>query len=287
MITQIIINSIIAGGIYAVIASGFTLLYGTMNFFNMAYGANFLVGAYSFYLLYRICAFPLIISAILACLFTALLMVLIDRLCYYGFRQKHVPQWTTVVISMSVAILLQAIVTIIFGSNIHMVANGIPAHYAIFGADITPVQIAIIVSVVFIMVIVNTYLKKSKTGKLIRAIANDKTMAKVVGINVERAYIAIIEIVSIMATIAGILVSLDSVVSPIMGSTALLKAIVASIIGGVGNIRGAVFAGILLGFIENFATLFVGSGWADAISLVLIIVLLLARPAAFGITETE
>lgn len=287
MLVQIIINSLITGSIYAAIAFGFTLIYGTMNFFNMAYGVNVMIGAYFFYVFYRMCGIPMAISIILACVITGGLMVGVDRVCYYGFRQKRVPSWTTVAVSMAVGTLFQAVITILFSSSKVTVYGKIPQTFSLpFHANITSIQLISLVTVVTLMIAVSAFLKKTKTGKRIRAITSDKTMAKVVGIDVERIYIAIICISSVLAATAGILYSLDSDLRPTMAATALLKAIVASIVGGIGNIRGALIAAFAIGLIENLAIFFIGSGWRDAIPLVLIVVFMLVKPSAFGIEET-
>jgi branched-chain amino acid transport system permease protein len=287
MIAQIITNSIIAGSIYSLIAFGFTLIYGTMGFFNMAYGANVMLGAYFFFLMYRKLSLPLSVSAIVACLITAIFVLVIDRVCYYGLRQKRSPKWANVVVSMAVAVLIQAFIVIAFGNSVKNVYIGIPPSFEIFGVYITTVQIAIIISAVIIMAVTSAYLQKSKTGKIIRAIANDSTMAKVVGIDVERVYRAVIVLGSLLATSAAILISLNSDLKPTISSSTLLKAIVASIIGGVGSVKGAMFAGLLLGFAENFTILGIGSGWENAVPLVLIVVLMLLKPSMFGIEETK
>ncbi len=287
MIAQTIVNSLIAGSVYSLIAFGFTLIYGAMNFFNMAYGINVLVGAYSFYVAYRLLMLPLLASALFAVLVTAVLMLVIDRLCYYGFRQKRVPRWTNVVVSMAVATLFQAFITIAFGSSKHIVYYGFPKSIHILGIHITTVQIAILACTLVLVVGMSLYLRKTKTGKLIRAISNNKEMAKIVGIDVERVYIAIIIIGSFLATIAGIMIALNSDVQPMINGSSLLKAIIASIIGGVGNVTGAMVAGMLIGFIENFTVLFIGSGWKVAIPLVLIVVMMLMKPSTFGIEEKQ
>ena len=137
------------------------------------------------------------------------------------------------------------------------------------------------------MIVISTYLQRSKTGKIIRAVSNDDTLAKIVGINVERIYTAIIVIGSLLATSAAILASLNTDLKPTISSSSLLKAIIVSIIGGIGNIRGAMLAGFLLGFLENFTILGIGSGWESSIPLVLIVILMLMRPSLFGIEETR
>ncbi len=286
MILQVIVNSLITGSIYATIAFGFTLMYGTMNFFNMGYGANVMLGAYAFYIFYQLCGIPLLLSALLACIVTAGLMLLVDRVCYHGFRQKRVPSWTSVAVSMAIATLATAIITMIFGSSKVQVYGGLPQSFELTpDVHATSVQIVSFVVALLLMAACTLFLRKTKTGTRIRAISNDKWMAKVVGIDVEKVYIIVIALGSVLATVAGILLSMDTDLRPTISSTALLKAIVASIVGGVGNIRGALFAGLLIGFIENFAILFIGSGWRDAIPLVLIVLFMLLKPSVFGIEE--
>ena len=268
------------------IAFGFTLIYGTMNFFNMAYGANVLIGAYAFYIFYHLCKIPLILSILLACLITTLIMLVVDRVCYYGFRQRRVPSWTAVVVSMAVNTFFVSIITIIFGSSKVTVLSKIPKTFELFGTvRISSVQLACFLAAVLLMIAITLFLKKAKMGRRIRAISNDKNMARVVGVDVERVFVAIISVSSILASMAGIFYSMDTDLRPTLAATALLKAIVASIVGGVGNIKGALIAAFAIGFIENFAILYIGSGWRDAIPLVLIIVFMLFKPSAFGIKE--
>lgn len=284
---QIILNSLIAGSIYSLNACGFTLIYGSMGFFNMAYGANVMIGAYVFYAFYRIYAFPVYISIILACLITSLIMLLIDRTCYHGLRQKQVPTWTPVVVSMSISTIILGIVTMVFGSAGLSVFGGIPGRINIFGAYITVIQAIMFFSAISIMIGFTLYLKKSKTGKLIRALSNDKQLALVVGINVEKVYMAIIIAGSFLATIAGVFYGLDSNIRPYMSVLLMTKAIVISIIGGVGDIKGTMRAGFIFGFIENISTLIVGSGWRDAVPLLVILFVMLLKPSVYGIEEEK
>ena len=281
MIAQVIGNSIINGSVYAVIAFGFTLMYGSMNFFNMAYGTNVLVGAYVFYIFHILLGVPIVIAALISCIVTALFMVLIDRVCYFGMRQKRVPSWALVVMSMAVALMLESIISMIFGSKTLFVYEGIPKIYNIFGVNITSVQLIVFVTAVVVMVAASLFLKKTRTGKIIRAISNDRQMATVIGINVEKYFRVIIIVSSTLATVAAVLLALDTDIRPRMSGPALLKAITASIVGGVGNIKGAMLAGMAFGFIENFTTLFIGSGWKDAVALFILVCMMLVFPSYF------
>lgn len=286
MLLQILINSLITGSIYAAIAFGFTLVYGTMNFFNMAYGINVLVAGYVYYVLYSMCGLSIALSCVITCLVTTMLMLLVDRLCYYRFRQRRVPGWTAVAVSMAVATFFTAVISIIFGSAKLTVYKKIPRSIPIFSANITTIQLISLATTVVVMLAMTLFLKKTRTGKMIRAISDDKTMARVVGIDVEKVYIAIISAGSVLASVSGIMYAMDSDLRPTLAATALLKAIVASIIGGVGNIKGALIAAFAIGLVENVSVYFIGSGWRDAIPLVLVIIALIIKPSVFGMEES-
>ena len=228
----------------------------------------------------------IVLSCIITCLVTTVLMLLVDRLCYYRFRQKRVPGWTTVAVSMAVATFFTAVISIIFGSAKLTVYKKIPKSIPIFSANITTIQLISLITTVAVMIAMTLFLKKTKTGKKIRAISDDKTMARVVGIDVEKVYIAIISAGSVLASVSGIMYAMDSDLRPTLAATALLKAIVASIIGGVGNIKGALIAAFAIGLVENAAVYFVGSGWRDAIPLMLVIIALITKPSVFGMEES-
>ena len=287
MISQIIINSIYTGSIYALIAFGFTLIYSTMNHFNMAYGATVMVAGYVFYCLYTLLKMPLFVSIILSCIVMTTFMIGVDRLCYYHFRKKRVPKWTTVVMSMSVATLLGAVMSIIFGNRAKVVYEGIPEIFRVGSFSVTSLQILVFTTAVAIMLAMSILLRKTRYGKLIRAVANNKDMALTVGVNVESVFLVVIALGTSLATCAGCFMSMDSGIRPMMASTALLKAICTSIVGGVGNIKGALIAAFIFGFIENFSVLYIGGGWRDALPIVIIVVMMLIRPAAFGITDNS
>jgi branched-subunit amino acid ABC-type transport system permease component len=287
MAAQIIANSIIIGCVYAVIAFGFTLMYSTMNFFNMAYGATVLVGAYTFYVFYHTLGWPILISATLSCAITSGFMLAIDRICYYKMRQRRVPSWSIVVISMAVALIIESAITIIFGARTLTVYEGFPDGFLVLGAHITTIQVAVLCSAVLIMVATTLFLRLTRTGKIIRALANDKQMATVIGIDVEQMYRIILIVGTTLATVAAVLLAMDTDIRPKMSGPVLLKAIICSVVGGVGNFTGALVAGLVLGLLESLTTLWLGSGWRDAVSLLILVILMLAKPSYFGIQTTE
>jgi branched-chain amino acid transport system permease protein len=287
LLIQLIINGIISGSIYSLNAFGFTLIYGVMNFFNMAHGAIFLLGAYSGYVFYIKLNIYFPIAVIMAIVVVAILMMFIDRIAFYPIRIKKAPGWAFVISSIGVAIMVEACITLLFSSEVRSLKAGpVKPGYELWGAVITRNQLIILITSVVIMLLVTLFLKKTKIGVSMRGIASNPEMATIVGIPVNRIYLVTFAFGSALTAIAGILVSLETDIDPYIGSPALLKAIVASIIGGIGNIPGALFGGLLLGMIENFAVWKIAGGWKDGISLAILILFILIRPSLFGI-ETQ
>jgi len=287
MISQLAMNGLIAGSIYSLNAFGFTLIYGTMRFFNMSYGATFMVGSYFFYIFRNWLGMPFAIALSFSMASISASMLLVDHLTFKRLRQINAPSWAIVMVSIGVAIVLEALITTIFGSDVRMVRSGIQHGYVFFGATITPNQLTIVCASIVFMLGIWLFLKSTKIGKAIRATANDPHMASVVGIDTEKVFKFVIILGSSFACVAGVLVSLESDIEPSIGQAALLKAIVASIIGGIGNIRGAMWGGILLGFVENFGVWKISAGWKDGIALALLLFFILMRPSLFGIEEEK
>ena len=287
MLIQLITNAIIAGSIYSMNAFGFTLIYGTMRFFNMAYGVTFMVGAYLFFAFYIYLHIPLYLAMVLSMAATSTIMILIDSFSYSKLRRIKAPSWAVVMVSIGMAIVIESVVTTIFGSDVRTVRSGIQASYTLVGATITPSQVRILYVSIILVVILWFFLRKTKTGKAIRAAAIDPSMATIVGIDIEKIYRVVIIIGSSLACVAGVLVSLETDIEPTMGQSAQLKAIVASIIGGVGNIRGAMWGGFLLGFVENFGIWKISAGWKDGIALILLLSVIALKPSLFGIEEEK
>jgi branched-chain amino acid transport system permease protein len=278
VVLQLLVNSIVSGAIYALLAFGFTITYGTLNFFNMAHGAAFTVGAYLFYAFWTLVGLPLAGAAALAVTGTALLMVLVDLVAYARLRARHAPSWAMVVSSIGVAIFIEAVISLIFGSDTLSLRRGeVRPGLPILGAIITPNQIVILATAAALVAVLTAYLQMTRAGKALRAMANDAEMGIVIGINPRSTYMSTFALASGLAAIAGCLVALETDVYPTMGQSALLRAIVASIIGGIGNVPGAVLGGLVLGCVENFGVWQLNSGWQDGISLTLLLIFMLIR----------
>ncbi len=288
MLPQLILNGIIAGSIYAVIAIGFTVIYRTVKFFHFAHGVVYTIGAYFAYTLIISLHFNLILSFFLSIVLAALLGIAIDRSVYYPLRQQNASNLIFLLASFGVFIFLQNLIQLIYGAQILTIRTGpIKEGHHFYGAVITDIQILILVVSIILMIFLWLFIQKTKLGKAMRAVADDPVAANVVGINPERIIRTSFAIGSALAGAAGILISFETNIEPTMGFSALLKGIIASIIGGIGSIPGAVLGGFFLGLAENLGIWKISAGWKDCIAFLILIIFLLIRPWGFLGTKTE
>ncbi|HUS90107.1 MAG TPA: branched-chain amino acid ABC transporter permease, partial [Desulfosporosinus sp.] len=243
MIIQIIANGLIVGVVYGLVALGFSLAFRVCKFFHFAHGVIYALGAYLAYSVLRIefsegNSFAVLILAVLGGIIGAgVLGVLIDRLVYKPLRKRKAPNLVFLLASFGVFIFIQNLIQLIFGAQILSIRTGqVKEGHHILGAVITDIQILILIVSVVLCVALWLYIKNTKLGKAMRAVADDPLAASVVGINPEKITLAAFAIGSMLAGAAGILISLETNLEPTIGMNAILKGIIASIIGGIGSI---------------------------------------------------
>jgi branched-subunit amino acid ABC-type transport system permease component len=278
---QIIINGIIAGAIYALIASGFSLIYNLHKFIHIAHGGVYAFSAFvAWFLVAQVGLWiPLAFAATLV--IAMFLGILIDRIVYKPLREKGNDQLTLLIASFGVFIFLESLVLLVFGSDIKNFGLPVSKGFEAFGAIITPIQVVILVTSIIIFILLQVFLKKTKTGKALRAASDNKDIASSIGIDVDKLTILAFAIGSALAATAGIMVGMEYNLVHNMGFMAIIQGATASIIGGIGNVAAAVFGGFLLGLAENVGTWFLPSGMRDAISFVILIIFLLFKPQGF------
>ena len=279
MFIQLIINGLIAGSIYALVALGFTIIYRTVNFFHFAHGAVYAVGAYLAYSLIISLGIHPLLGFILAVVGAGVVGVIINQLVYLPLRRRKAPSLVFLIASFGVFIFIQNLLQLVYGAQILTMHNGqISEGNSFCDAVITDTQILIVVVSVLLAGGLWLYIQKTKLGRAMRAVADDPIAASIVGINPEKIIMVVFAIGSALAGAAGILVSLETNITPTMGMDAILKGIIASIIGGIGSIRGALLGGLLLGLAENLGIWQISAGWKDCIAFAILIVFLLIRP---------
>jgi branched-chain amino acid transport system permease protein len=285
---QFIINGIIAGTIYALIAIGFSIIYRTVKYFHFSHGIVYVTGAYLAYLLFILLGINPLISFLFSIIICCLLGIAIDRFIYYPLRKHKASNLVFLIASFGIFILLQNLIQLIFGAQILTLRTGQVIEGRHFlGAVITDTQILIIIASIVLFFLTWLLIQKTKLGKAIRAVADDSIGARVTGINSEKIITAVFAIGSALAGIAGILVSLETNIEPTMGFNAILMGIIASIIGGIGSIPGALLGGLFLGLAENLGIWQIQAGWKNAIAFGILILFLLFRPSGIMNVKPE
>jgi branched-chain amino acid transport system permease protein len=288
MIQQLILNSIIAGGVYSLIALSFVIIYKTVKFFHFAHGVVYTAGAY---VAYAVVSYWLLtfgdtitiwgwgVAVIIAVAAAAGIGVLIELFVYRPLRQRKASNLIYLLASFGIFIFLQNLIALIFGNQILTIRTGpIKEGHAVLGAVITDNQILILVVSCLLLVGLWVFMQKAKIGKAMRAVSDDAIAASVVGINPNKTIMSAFAIGSALAGIAGILISLETNIEPTMGFNAILKGIIACIIGGIGSIPGAMLGGFFLGLVENLGIWHIQAGWKDTIAFAVLILFLLLRP---------
>lgn len=280
IVPQLIVNSIIAGAIYSMVALGFNLIYGTAKFFDLGYGALTAVGGYAVFFFYKTLGLNLYLSVALGMAISGLVGFLIFRFIYAPLRERKSSSMVLLVASLGAFTALQAIVAILFTSQFQTLSRsaGDERVFDIFGGVITGVQLVILVTGLVIMFVMAFVLKHTMFGKAVKAVGDDEEVSKIVGINTRVVIGKVFIVGSAIAGLAGILVGFDTGIEPTMGLSLLLKGVIASIIGGIGNIYGGVLGAFFLGFIENFGIWKISGEWKDAIAFGVLIIFLLFRP---------
>ena len=279
MFWQLFTNGLIAGAIYALVASGFSLIYSTCKFVHFAHGAVIAVSAYFLYFLFSLLGLNFWLSVIFAILFSSFFGWLLNTVFYRQLRKRKASSVILLIAGFSLLILFESLILLFFGADVKTIGFiKIAKGLEIFGAVITPLQIFIIGSSFLLLLLLFFLMKRTKIGKAMRAVSCNKDVAEVVGISSEKIYSWSFIIGSAIAGIAAILVGLEQNLEPTMGTSLMIKGFTGAIIGGVGSVPGAILGAFLLGFAENFGIWFLPSGYKDAIAFIILFIFLLARP---------
>lgn len=281
MLTQQLINGLTLGSTYALVALGYTLIFGVLEIINMAHGAIFMFGAFVG-LMTVVYYDGSIITAIIASIaVTMILGLLLELLALRPLRgKKGVSHLASLISTIGVAIILENLAHKVFGAETQPFP--IPFNnviYQIGDTRISLVQILIFAIAVTVMVLLQIWLGKTKYGKALRATAENMETASLLGVNTKRIVVMTVLLASALGGLAGVLVGMGfNAVAPTMGISMGLKGLAIIILGGMGNVPGAMAGGLILGVTEVFAVAYGDSAYRDAVAFGMIIVILLLRP---------
>lgn len=285
ILPQLIINGLIAGSIYALAASGFSLVYYILKFQYFSHGAIMSIAAYSFFAFFSTIGLNYILAAFLTIILSILLTLITNWLVYHPLRKRNATPTILLVSSVVLLLLASSLVLVIFGSSTKTISAG--NYNKTFNFNfftITLIQTLIIISVIILFVLLWLILKKTKFGKSMRALADNKDAAQVVGINPEKIYNYTFIISAVLGAVGGILLGLEQNLYPRMGVPIIIKGFIGSVVGGLGSVPGSVIGGIFIGLAENVGVLFLPTSYKDLISFTTLLIFLLFRPnGIFGV----
>lgn len=274
-----LINGLNLGSIYALMALGYTMVYGIAKMLNFAHGDIIMVGAYTLSLVMTNLGMPPIVAVLASVIVCSALGVTIEKIAYKPLRNAS--PLTVLITAIGVSYFLQSVALLIFGSNKRKVDSAITMPGIKIGAlELTGESIITLGVTLIIMIGLMLFIKKTKMGKAMLAVSEDKGAAQLMGINVNQTISITFAIGSALAAVAGVLfVSSYGFVGPYTGSLPGIKAFVAAVLGGIGSIPGAMLGGILLGIIESLSKAYISTNLSDAIVFAVLIIVLLVKPS--------
>ncbi len=276
-----LINGISLGSVYAIIALGYTMVYGIAKMLNFAHGDVIMIGAYVIYIMMSSLGMHPVAAVLVSMIACTILGVTIEKVAYRPLRNAGSPL-AVLITAIGVSYLLQNLALLLFGADTK-VFSSVVSLGTISLADgqlmISSETVVTIVACIVIMVGLTAFVKYTKAGRAMVAVSEDRGAAQLMGINVNGTIALTFAIGSGLAAVAGaLLCSAYPSLSPYVGSMPGIKAFVAAVLGGIGSIPGAMIGGILLGVIENLSKAYISSQLSDAIVFGVLIVMLLVRP---------
>ena len=273
-------NGLSLGSVYAIIALGYTMVYGIAKMLNFAHGDVIMVGAYICFCAMNYLGLNAILSVVLSVIVCTVLGIVIEGIAYRPLRDA--PSLSVLITAIGVSYFLQNAALLIWSSNPKSFTSvvSLPA-LKLFDGEliISSTTIVTVLVCLIIMVVLTLFINKTKIGKAMRACSEDRDAARLMGINVNRTISITFAIGSGLAAIAGVLMcSAYPTLMPTTGSMPGIKAFTAAVFGGIGSIPGALIGGLLLGIIEIFAKAYIGTQFSDAIVFGVLIVVLLIKP---------
>ena len=278
LLGQLLINGAATGGIYALVAVGFAIVYNSTRMLHIAHAAVYSVGGYAFYICSALLGLNYLLAALFAIVVGAILGLLIELCIYRPIRRRGGGANSILIVSIGTASVVQALLALAFSTDTLVVREGALPSVVVGGASITILHVATIVVALLMFFLLTIFLSRSRTGTAIRALSENALLAEVQGLDSGRLYIIIFLLGSALAAIGGILVSLDVGVRPNMGLNAVFTAIVAVIIGGVGSLPGTLAGAFLVGFLQQIVVWKLDTAWQSGMVFAILIVFLIFRP---------
>lgn len=275
---QIFVYGAVISAIYAMLAVGFTLIFGVARILNLAHGSFYALGAYTVYALTAEAQLPLWLAAILAVLFVAAFGILVERVLVRPLRRSML---AVLLITLAVALMVEQVLLLIFGSEARNVPSFVSTSYHFAGVDIGGQRLLALMAGIVALAALWLFMQHTKLGTAILAISQDAEAAQYMGIPSDRIYSIVMGLSAGIAAAAGVLVAPFQTVIPSMGLLPLIKAFAIVVVGGLGSIPGSIVGALLLGYTETIIAFKISIEWSQIVSVAAVLITLILRPAGF------
>ena len=274
--TDILVHGAVTSAIYAMLAVGFTLVFGVARILNLAHGAFYMLGAYFTYLFATLLGLPLALAALAAIAATAGLGWAVER---WLIRPQRDSSMAVMMVTMAFLLVAEQVLLVTFGSEVVNVPAFADAKFSLGGADIGGQQLLTLATAVVALAVLWLLIQRTRAGAAILALSQDPLAAQYMGIPIDRVYGRVVALSAALAALAGVMAGPFLSTSPHMAMPALTKAFAIVIVGGLGSLPGSILAAILLGYAETAVAYLVSSSWTEVVSLAAVLLTLLLRPA--------
>jgi branched-chain amino acid transport system permease protein len=273
-----ILNGLIIGGSYVLIAVGLTLIFGILDAINLAHGEVYMLGAYVLYFLFGVWGLNYWAALILATGIIGIFGIVIEKLSFRPLRKQ--PLLNTMLVSIALAILLQNLAMLFWGADPKVVKTAMSEEVIqFFGVSLTVQRLVVLIVGAVAIILLHLLIEKTRIGKAMRAVAQDKDAAALMGISIDRVYTFTFAVGSALAAVAGALIAPIFQIFPTMGFVPFIKAFTVVILGGLGNVIGAIYAGFILGIAESLGAAYISTPYKDSFAFIILIIMLLIKPS--------
>lgn len=275
----ILVYGAVISAVYALLAVGFTLIFGVARILNLAHGAFYALGAYTVYVLTAFAGFPLTVAAICSVLFVAIFGIALERFLVRPLRPQG--SLAILMITLAVGLMVEQILLLAFGSEARNVPSFVNATFTVLGVELSGQRIIAFVGSVVILTALWAFLQFTRLGAAILAVSQSPEGARYMGIPSDRIFSAVMGLSAAIAAAAGVLVAPFQTVIPGMGLLPLVKAFAIVVVGGLGSIPGSILGALLLGYSETIVAFMISIEWSQIVSVAATLLMLIIRPAGF------
>ncbi|MFD0959879.1 branched-chain amino acid ABC transporter permease [Paenibacillus chungangensis] len=274
--SQLLLNGIVIGSFYVLIALGLSIIFGILDISHFAHGSVAMFSGYVGYMLATKLNAGFIVSLLLSMVFAAVMGVVLEKVAYSPV--KNAPPINGFIIALALMMIIDNIAVLIFGANQVVIPTGIDGVVRFGDVAISSLRLYLLGTSFLLILLLYLFMKYTKTGKAIRAVAQNREAARIVGINTNRISSIVFALGSAMAGAAGVFIGSIFALYPAMGGHTVMKGFAVLILGGLGSFPGAIVGGMLIGVTENFGTAFVSSSYKDLFAFVILIAVLIFKP---------